>query len=174
MWRREDSVKWNVKVNMTPFNTIIARLGVDAHGDVQAFVTADINKRITRYMPYRSSALATKTKFFVDKRGGTGHLSEDGKRIKSPTEIEVVAPYAHAMYVGKVWVDPKTGKAGFLTANGWMSRPGVKKVMSNRDYNYDKTKNPQAGPYWDRRLIAAEGAAMQQDLQNYVNRRAGR
>lgn len=164
-------MKTKIKVNMKPVNTILTQLGVTPDGDVQAFATADINRRITRYMPYRSSALATKTKFFADKRGGPEHMSEDGKRIKSPTEIEVVAPYAHAMYVGKVWVDPKTGKAGFLTPNGWRSRKGVPKVMSSRDYDYDKTKNPQAGPFWDRRLMAAEGAQIAADIQKYIERR---
>lgn len=166
-------MKTKIKVNMKPVNTILAQLGVDANGDVQAFVTENINKRITRYMPYRSSALATKTKFFVDKRGGPEHLSEDGKRIKSPTEIEVVADYAHAMYEGKVWVDPVTGKAGFLTPNGWRSRRGPK-VQSNRDYDYDKTKNPQAGPKWDKRLMAAEGDAIAADVQRYVDGRKRR
>lgn len=78
------------------------------------------------------------------------------------------------LYHGKVMVDPKTKAAGFLTENGWRSRKNVKKVVSSRDIAYDKTKNPQAGPLWDRRLVAAEGAAMQQDLQNYVDRRAGK
>ena len=64
-----------VKVEMKPINTILARLGVDKTGDVQMFVTNTINRRITRYMPYRTGTLATKSKY-----------------IKSPTEIEVVSP----------------------------------------------------------------------------------
>ena len=46
-------------------------------------------------------------------------------------------------------------------------------MASDRDIEYDKTKNPQAGPLWDRRLMAAEGAVMRQELQDYVNRRTG-
>ena len=147
-------MKTKIKVEMKPVNTILTRLGVTPDGDVQAHLTADINRRITRYMPYRSGALATKLKF-----------------IKSPTEIEVVGPYARAMYYGKVMVDPQTGKAGFLTPNGWRSRKGVPKVVSDRDIEYDTTKNPQAGPFWDRRLMAAEGDAIAADIQRYVDRR---
>lgn len=48
------------------------------------------------------------------------------------------------------------------------------RVMTDRDLVYTKTKNPQAGPYWDRALVAAEMPAMQADLQRYVNRKAGK
>ena len=71
-------------------------------------------------------------------------------------------------------MDPKTRAAGFLTPNGWRSRKGVSKVVSDREIEYDKTKNPQAGPFWDRRLMAAEGEAMRQELQDYVDRRVGK
>ena len=46
------------------------------------------------------------------------------------------------------------------------------KVASSRDLQYDKTKNPRAGPFWDRRLTAAEGRQMAAELQDYVRRRA--
>ena len=48
------------------------------------------------------------------------------------------------------------------------------KRVTDRDLVYTKTKNPLAGPYWDRALKAAELPAMQADLQRYVNRKAGK
>lgn len=48
------------------------------------------------------------------------------------------------------------------------------KKVTSRDLVYTVTKNPQAGPFWDRRLVAAEGAALQEDLQRYIRRKAGR
>ena len=81
---------------------------------------------------------------------------------------------ARMLYYGKVMVDPGTGAAGFLTANGWRSRKGVRKVESSRDIQYDKTKNPRAGPFWDKALLAAEGKQMAAELQDYVNRRGRR
>lgn len=153
------NVVGTIKVDMKPVGQIMDRLGVTARGDVQKFHTANVRRRIQKYMPYRSGATI---KLMI---------------VQSPADepfIHVDAPYARMLYYGKVMVDPKTHAAGFLTANGWRSRKGVKKVASSRDIEYDKTKNPQAGPLWDRRLIAAEGEAMRQDLQEYVNRRAGR
>lgn len=153
------NVVGHIKVDMAPVQKVMDGLGVTARGDVQKFHTANVRRRIQKYMPYRTGATI---KLMI---------------VQSPADepfIHVDAPYARMLYYGKVMVDPDTGAAGFLTKNGWRSRKGVKKVESSRKIEYDQTKNPKAGPYWDRRLVAAEGAAMQQDLQAYVDRRAGR
>ena len=147
-----------VKVNMKPVNRIVTRLGLNKTGDVQMQATRIINQRITRYMPYRTGALATKLKF-----------------IKSPTEIEVLGPYARYQYYGEVMVDPETRAADFKDKDGqWKSRRGVPKVRSGRPIQYTKTKHPLAGPFWDRRLMAAEGAQIAKELQTYVDRKAGK
>ena len=153
------NVVGTIKVDMAPVRKVMDGLGVTARGDVQKFHTANVRHRIVRYMPYRSGATI---KLMI---------------VQSPEDepfIHVDAPYARMLYYGKVMVDPETGAAGFLTPNGWRSRKGVKKVVSDRDIQYDRTNNHQAGPFWDRSLIAAEGPAMRQDLQDYINRRAGR
>lgn len=144
-----------IKVKMKPVNTIVNRLGLGRDGDVQMQLTRIVNQRITRYMPFRSGALATKLKY-----------------IKSPSEIEVLGPYARQMYFGEIMVDPKTGAAGFLDKDGqWKSRCGVAKVRSGRPINYDTAKHPLAGPYWDRRLMAAEGKMIARELQKYIDGR---
>lgn len=148
-----------IKVEMKPVNTILARLGVNKSGDVQMQTTRIINQRITRYMPYRTGALSTKS-----------------KHIKSPTEIEVISPYARYMYYGEVMVDPVTRAAGFKDADGQRkSRKGVPKVRSGRPINYDTAKgHPLAGPKWDQRMMAAEGSQIAKEIQAYVNRKAGK
>ena len=125
-----------VRVKMKPVNTILTRMGVKLDGDVQMFVTNTVNRRITRYMPFRSGALATKL-----------------KHIKSATEIEVLGPYARYQYYGKAMDGP------------------APKVLTDRDLKYDKTKNPLAGPFWDRRLIANEGAQIAGEVRRYVSGR---
>ena len=125
-----------VRVKMKPVNTILTRMGVKPDGDVQMFVTNTVNRRITRYMPFRSGALSTKL-----------------KHIKSATEIEVLGPYARYQYYGKVMEGP------------------APKVVTDRDLKYDKTKNPLAGPFWDRRLIANEGAQIADEARRYVSGR---
>lgn len=125
-----------VRVKMKPVNTILTRMGVKPDGDVQMFVTNTVNRRITRYMPFRSGALSTKL-----------------KHIKSATEIEVLGPYARYQYYGKAMEGP------------------APKVLTDRDLKYDKTKNPMAGPFWDRRMIANEGAQIADEARRYVSGR---
>ena len=147
------STSTRVKVVMKPVNVITARLGVNKTGDVQMQVTRIVNQRITRYMPFRSGV----------------------KVLKSPTEIEVLGPYARVTYYGEVMVDPVTRAAGFQDADGqWKSRKGVPKVRSGRQMNYSQHKNPLAGPFWDRRLMATEGKQIAAEVQRYVNRKAGK
>ena len=47
------------------------------------------------------------------------------------------------------------------------------KTVTDEPLDYTKTKHPLAGPYWDRRLSAAEGAILARELQNYIKRRGG-
>lgn len=147
-----------VKVEMKPVNTILTRLGVDKTGDVQRVVTETVNRIITRYMPFRSGALATKLKF-----------------VKSATEIEVLGPYARVTYYGKVMVDSQTGKGPMnIPGVGLRFRKDATLRATDRDMEFDKTKNPRAGPYWDRRMMAAEGSSIRAEAQVYVNRKAGK
>ena len=144
-----------IRVDMKPIATILTRLGVNKTGDVQMQLTRIINKRITRYMPFRSGALATKLNY-----------------IKSPTEIEVIAPYARYQYYGKVMVNSKTGKGPALIPGvGFRYRKGTTLKVTNRDLEYDTTKNPRAGPFWDKRMMAAEKGAIVSDIQAYVRRK---
>ena len=45
------------------------------------------------------------------------------------------------------------------------------KTVTDRDLEYTLTKNPRAGPFWDRALVAAEMPMLQRELQAYINRR---
>lgn len=153
------NITGRITVDMKPVNQILKDKGLTAGGDVQRFHTQNVLRRIQKYMPYRTGATI--------------------KTMIAQTDIDkpyivLDVPYGRFLYHGKLMVDPVTGAAGFMTEDGWKSRKGVNKVLSNRPITYTKTKNPQAGPYWDRALVANEMAAMQADLQNYVNRRAGK
>ena len=145
---------------MKPINQILKAKGLTAGGDVQRFHTQNVLRRIVKYMPRRT--------------GATIKLTVAQSPISKPY-IVTDAPYARFLYYGKLMVDPVTGAAGFLDADGqWKSRRNVPKVKSNRPITYTRTKNPQAGPFWDRHLVAAEGKALQADLQRYVDRKAGK
>ena len=135
------NVVGRVKVDMRPVKAILKAKGLTADGDVQRFHTANVLRRIVKYMPYRT--------------GDTIKLTQTQTVVNEP-RIITAAPHAKYIYFGKVMVG---------------SPP---KQVTDRNLKYTKTKNPQAGPYWDRALVAAEGAAMRNDLQRYVSRKAGK
>lgn len=81
-------------------------------------------------------------KDFMPKR--SGRLIA-GMAKKSPTFIKVEGPYARFLFFGVT----RTGKP----------------------VDYSTSKNPNAGPNWDRRMVAARGEAIVADLNRYVKRR---
>ena len=137
-----------VTVKMAPVRRIMRRLGVTESGDVQITHTQNVLKRIRKYMPFRSGALS-KHLTFAD---GTTAVTSRG-------------PYARYLYFGKVMVgrQPKTVTNTPLNYTTPMASEGEK-----------GRGNKLAGPFWDRRLVAAEGRIMQQELQDYVKRRAAK
>lgn len=68
----------------------------------------------------------------------------------SKPEIVLDVPYAKYLYYGKAM------------------EGSAPKRLTDRDLVYTKTKNPHAGPFWDRSLVAAEGDAMAEDVQQYL------
>lgn len=143
-------------LTMQSANEIIRNKGLAPNGDAQAFHTQNVLRRIKKYMPFLSGALYKITQIQTN--------------IQRP-EIITDAPQGKYLFYGKVMVDPKINAAGFMTPEGWRSRRGSVKVLTSRNLQYTKTKNPQAGPRWDRAVSINEGAAMQGDLQRFINRR---
>lgn len=143
-------------LQMNPVSQILQDKGLNATGDVQMFHTANVLKRIKRYMPFVS--------------GMTYKVTVVQTNIRRPYII-TDTPYAKYLFEGKVMIDPVTGVAGFLTPEGWRSRKGCTKVLTQRNLVYNRRKNPRAGPHWDRALSAAEGPAMAADAQRYVARK---
>ena len=135
------NVVGKVTVNMKPVNQILKEKGLTRGGDVQRFHTANVLRRIQKYMPYRS--------------GTTIKLMVAQTDVNVPL-IVLDEPQGKYLYYGKAMEGPPP------------------KVVTDRDLHYDKTKNPLAGPFWDRALCAAEMPAMQADLQAYVDRKAGK
>lgn len=82
----------------------------------------------------------------------TGFMATKAKYIKSPTEIEVSTPYARYNYYGKLMVGP------------------APKTLTDINLQYDKSHNQKAGPFWDRRLMAAERKKIAQEATEYARR----
>lgn len=143
-------------LTMKEANQIIRDKGLDPGGDVQAFHTQNVLKRIKKYMPFLSGAMYKLMVIQTD--------------IRKP-EIVLYAPQSAYLFKGKKMVDPQTGVAGFMTPEGWRSRKECTKVVTNVPLKYTKTKNPQAGPHWDIAVSVNEGAAMLADMQRFLARR---
>ena len=145
-----------IKLQLPTPAQLIRKKGLDPHGDVQMFHTQNVLRRIKKYMPFVS--------------GATYKITVAQTVISRP-EIVTDTPYAKYLFYGKVWVDPKTHAAGFMTPEGWRSRKGCTKIITARNLTYNRSKNPAAGPRWDRALSAAEGPAMAADIQRYMKMR---
>ena len=151
------SIVGEIKVSIKPVEAIMHSHGLDAGGAVQRFHTQNALRRIVKYMPYRTGATIKLT------------------QIQSPVSgdaINTFVPYARYLHEGKVMVNAATGKGPALIPDvGYRYPRGAILKATDRPLTYTVTKNPDAGPFWGRRLMAAEGDAMLQDLKNYVRRR---
>lgn len=154
------SIVGSVKVNSHPVEEILRRKGLDVDGDVQQFHTANVLRRIVRYMPYRT--------------GATIKLTQAQSPVSQP-EINTFVPYARYLHEGKVMVNAATGKGpGVIPGVGPRWRRGTQLKATDRPLKYTTTKNPEAGPRWGERLKAAEHDAMLNDLKDYVKWRDGK
>lgn len=143
-------------LEMNSVQQILRDKGLHETGDVQQFHTANVLRRIIKYMPFLSGMLIKLT---------------IAQTVISRPEIVTDAPEGEYLFRGKVMVDPKNRAAGFMTPEGWRSRKGCVKVRTDRDLRYTKTKNPRAGPRWDLVVSTREGKAMAADAQRYIERK---
>ncbi len=91
-------------------------------------------------------------KYMPYRTGATIKVMIAQTNIRKPYLVLDV-PFGKYLYHGKKMVGPPP------------------KTVTDTPLNYTKTKNPLAGPYWDRRLSAAEGKIMARELQKYIRRR---
>lgn len=146
-----------VKIVLPKANQLIRSKGLGADGAVQMFHTQNVLRRVKRYMPFVSGATYKITVLQTD--------------IKKPFIVTDV-PYGQYLYRGKAMVNSKTGKGpANIPGVGYRYRKGTILMPTGRDLKYNQTKNPMAGPFWDRTLVALEGRAMVDDLQRYIDRR---
>ena len=91
----------------------IKRLGLEDGGSVQKAVDQSILDVCEPYTPMDLSSGAD---------GGGLVRSAIMHTVIGSGEIVWRTPYAHYVYEGKVYVDPITHAAGFMTEDGWRSR----------------------------------------------------
>ncbi len=144
-------------LEMNSVGKILKDKMIDPKGDAQIFHTQNVLRRIKRYMPFRTGMTYKVTVAQTDAR---------------KPEIVTDVPYGKYLYYGKTTVNHKTGKGAALVPGvGYRYRKGTILRPTGKNLIYTKTKNPKAGPHWDRTLVACEGRALTADLQRFVDRR---
>lgn len=128
-----------MSVKFKPTKTIIFDLGIEKNGRVQSFLANTLTRYMSQYVPKGSTkALVTRV-------------------TTLPSTITYEMPYAHYIYIGKLYVDP-------LTRSSW-ARKGVKKVPTAKDLDI---KN--GFRYWDRQTLAINRRDIEKEVQKFARR----
>jgi len=102
-------------------------------GPLQAFVDITALNGVTKYVPARNRTLAKSAT--LHSRIGSGLLMWKG-------------PQARLLYRGLIMVDPLYKKGGFTNGERFWSRSGVRKVLTDREFEFDRSRHPLAGARW--------------------------
>jgi hypothetical protein len=124
-------MQFNGRLEMKATDVLMKERGLNPLGKVQKFIDQECIRLMAPYTPFRAGML---------ERSATL-----GTKIGSG-EINQIAPYARYQYYGKLMVSSITGSA-------W-ARYGEKKVLTDKDLVHDKSRHPQAGPFWFERMKA--------------------
>ncbi len=109
---------------------LIQARGLQPYGRTQKFVDQEVIRLMAPYMPNLNGVLTASTTFST--KIGSGDVKQN-------------VPYARYQYYGKLMVSSITGSA-------WSH--GEKKVLTDRDLQYNTSKNSLAGPFWFERMKA--------------------
>lgn len=120
----------NYRLDMKSNRQLTGERGLEPYGRVQKFIDQEVIRLMDPYTPNLGGVLIKSATF--------------GTKIGSG-EIRQVAPYARYQYYGKLMVSSITGSA-------WSH--GESKVLTDKDLQYNKSKNSLAGSFWFARMKA--------------------
>ena len=101
---------------------------VKQYGKAQYTLDSMVMTSMEPYMPHRTGVFRNITKAMSAAIAGSG------------TVIAAAPPFGRFLYEGKVMVDPKT--------NSPWARPGAKKIVTDKDLEYDTSHNPKVTDHW--------------------------
>lgn len=108
---------------------ILKNHGLETAGKVQRFFSENLMLLADEYVPFES-----------------GTLKNSARVVESGDAIFYNGPYARYHWYGKIYVDPVTKAACFLTKDGPRSRKNVQKIPTEREMNY--RNGALRGPMW--------------------------
>lgn len=118
-----------LKVEMKNVDQLIRERGLQLYGPVQKDIDQNCIKFMDPYTPRINGALI--------KSATLGTVIGSGK-------IEQAAPQTRYLYYGKLMVSSITGSS--------YAKEGESKVLTDKDLEYSKAENPNAGPLWFERM----------------------
>ena len=141
-----------IRIKIPDAAGLASKLGITAQGQAQIFHTQNIFRHMLKYMPMETGMFATKQ-----------------TQVSSATQITTRAPQAYYLYYGKRMVNSKTFKGPmYIPGVGYRWPRGATLVPTDTPLNYTTTFHPLAGPFWDERMMAAEGNVIAQELKDYI------
>ena len=116
------------------------------YGKAQYALDSMVMTSMQPYMPHRTGVFINVTKAMSASIAGSG------------TVIAAAPPFGRFLYEGKVMVDPET-------KSPWAS-PGAKKIVTDKDLDYDKSHNPQVTDHWFDTAKKNHGASWVKAVKN--------
>lgn len=98
------------------------------YGKAQYMLDSMVMTSMKPYMPHRTGVFRNVTEAMSAAIAGSG------------TVIAAAPPFGRFLYEGKVMVDP-------VTNSPW-ARKGAKKIVTDKDLEYDKSNNPEVTDHW--------------------------
>lgn len=124
-------MQFNGHLEMKATDIMMKDRGLLPMGNVQKFIDQEAIRQMAPYTPYRQGIL--------EKSATLGTKIGSG-------EINQISPGARMLYYGKLMVSAITGSA-------WASM-GERKILTDKDLQYDTTRHPLAGKMWFERMKA--------------------
>lgn len=123
-----------IDVNLDGTEEILKNHNLETAGEVQQALTNNLMLLADEYAPF-----------------STGVLKNSARPTEDYTGIYYEGPYARYHWYGKIYVDPKTKAACFMTEKGPRSRAGIKKIPTERNMVYKN--GALRGPKWVERAF---------------------
>lgn len=142
---------------------IISGLGLNEGGDVHRFFNLELIKASDKHVPMQDGYLKNSAKVEPDNLG-----------------ISYTGAQARMLYFGFIMVDPLTGRAGFLTDDGWKSRRGTGYKVpawqstirqgSGLPMHFDFSGSPTRGSFWVHRAWELNKDQIINAVQAYMSK----
>ena len=140
---------FSVKVKINKTSQILKDHGLNENGRVQEFLTTTADRFMMPFIP-----------------GGAGGQLAKLKTYPNKHSIKYTSPYAHYMYMGKLYISPTLGVSGIPLKNDkWWSPKGEKKIPTNKKLKYHTSGT---GAKWDKLMLQRRKNDLIKDVENYI------